>query len=224
MDRGAWWAMVHGVAKSPTWLNLKAGGVLVSKIKYSSQLHEYLNLDLDLHWSHSSCAWRPCPTLHLLVPASLYPRTMKTIMTIFSIVIESALGTFLLEERVLVAQWCVPSDLVLSMIWNHSYNMKAYLRLIQGTHTLHLLSSSVFIYLYFQWCSQSNHFFYVNPVFISLNLLQYYFCLTIFWLQGMWIPDPWPGIKPTAPALEGKVMTSGPPGKALQCHLDMAVH
>ena len=41
---------------------------------------------------------------------------MKTIMTIFSIVIESALGTFLLEERVLVAQWCVPSDLVLSMI------------------------------------------------------------------------------------------------------------
>ena len=54
--------------------------------------------------------------LHLLVPASFYPRTMKTIITIFSIVIESALGTFLLEERVLVTQWCVPSDLVLSMI------------------------------------------------------------------------------------------------------------
>ena len=81
---------------------------------------------------------------------------MKTIMTIFSIVFESALGTFSLEERVLVAQWCIPGDLALSMIWNHSYNMKAYLRLIQGTHTLHLLPSSVFIYLYFQWYLQSN--------------------------------------------------------------------
>ena len=59
----------------------------------------------------------PAPLhLHLLVPASFYPRTMKTIMTIFSTLIESALGTYLLEERVLVAQWCVSSDLALSMI------------------------------------------------------------------------------------------------------------
>lgn len=60
---------------------------------------------------------------------------------------ESALGPFLLEERVLLAQCCVPSGLVLSMIWNHSYNMKAYLGLIQGMGTLqHLLSSVSFRY------------------------------------------------------------------------------
>ena len=59
----------------------------------------------------------PAPLcLHLPVPASFHPRTMKTIMTIFSIVFESALGTFSLEERVLVAQWCIPGDLALSMI------------------------------------------------------------------------------------------------------------
>ena len=31
-------------------------------------------------------------------------------------------------------------------------------------------------------------------------------------IQGMWDP-PWPGIKQVSPALQGRVLTSGPPGK-----------
>ena len=50
----------------------------------------------------------------------------------------------------------------------------------------------------------------------SLNLLQYGFCF-IFWFfgrQACGILAPWPGIEPAPPALEGEVLTTGPPGKS----------
>ena len=50
-----------------------------------------------------------------------------------------------------------------------------------------------------------------------LNLLQYCFCY-MFWFFGRearGILAPWPGIKPAPPALEGKILTTGPPGKPL---------
>ena len=50
-----------------------------------------------------------------------------------------------------------------------------------------------------------------------LHLLQYCFCF-MFWFFGhkaCGILAPWPGIKPTPPALEGEVLTTGPPGKSL---------
>ena len=49
-----------------------------------------------------------------------------------------------------------------------------------------------------------------------LNLLQYCFCF-MFWLFGCkayGISAPWPGIEPIPPALEGEVLTAGPPGKS----------
>ena len=49
-----------------------------------------------------------------------------------------------------------------------------------------------------------------------LNLLQYCFCL-MFWFFGheaCGILAPWPGIEPTPPALEGEVLTTGPPGES----------
>ena len=49
-----------------------------------------------------------------------------------------------------------------------------------------------------------------------LNLLQYCFC-SIFWFFGpeaCGILAPHPGIKPAPPALEGKVLPTGPPGKS----------
>ena len=48
-----------------------------------------------------------------------------------------------------------------------------------------------------------------------LNLLQYCFCF-MFWLFGQkacGILGPQPEIKPAPPALEGEVLTTGPPGK-----------
>ena len=51
-----------------------------------------------------------------------------------------------------------------------------------------------------------------------LNLLHYCFCSMLFWFfvhEACGIPAPWPGIKPTTPALEGEVLTTGPPGKSL---------
>ena len=55
-----------------------------------------------------------------------------------------------------------------------------------------------------------------------LNLLQYCFCLLCFFgflatrpVGSCGILTSWPGIEPTPPALEGKVLTTGPPGKSL---------
>ena len=50
-----------------------------------------------------------------------------------------------------------------------------------------------------------------------LNLLQYCFC-SVFWFfshKACGILAPRPGIEPTPPALEGKVLINGPPGKSL---------
>ena len=61
-------------------------------------------------------------------------------------------------------------------------------------------------------------FFDVDHFFkSSLNLLQYFFCF-MFWFFGheaCGILAPEPGIEPAPPALEGKVPTTGPPGKSL---------
>ena len=59
-------------------------------------------------------------------------------------------------------------------------------------------------------------FFVCVPFFKSLlNLLQcwFWFFVLVFGPWGMW--DLWPGIEPTPPALEGKVLTPGPPRKSL---------
>ena len=59
-------------------------------------------------------------------------------------------------------------------------------------------------------------FFWCGPFSKSLlNLLQYCFCF-LFWIFGpeaCGIFAPWPGIEHAPPALEGKVLTTGPPGK-----------
>ena len=50
-----------------------------------------------------------------------------------------------------------------------------------------------------------------------LYLLQYCFCF-MFWFfdrEAYGILDPRPGIEPASPALEGEVLTPGPPGKSL---------
>ena len=52
-----------------------------------------------------------------------------------------------------------------------------------------------------------------------LNLLQYCFCclcsdFLVVWACGILVPQP--GIKPASPALEGKVLTTGPTGKSQQ--------
>ena len=42
------------------------------------------------------------------------------------------------------------------------------------------------------------------------------FHVLVFWLAGMWDLSPWPGTEPMAPAREGEVLSSGPPGKSFQ--------
>ena len=60
-------------------------------------------------------------------------------------------------------------------------------------------------------------FFKCGPLLKSLlNLLQYCFCF-MFWFFGCeacGILAPRPGIEPAPPALEGEVLTTGPPGKS----------
>ena len=59
------------------------------------------------------------------------------------------------------------------------------------------------------------HFFILSKHL--LDLLPYNFC-SMFWFfdcMACGIIAPQPGIEPSSPALEGKVLTTGPPGKSL---------
>ena len=62
---------------------------------------------------------------------------------------------------------------------------------------------------------------------LLLNLLQccfYILCFVFFFgLQACGISAPGPGIKPTCPALEGEVLTTGPPGESLDMKLFIVV-
>ena len=61
-------------------------------------------------------------------------------------------------------------------------------------------------------------FFQCGPFLKSLlNLLQYCFCFMIWFFghEACGILAPRPGIEPAPPALEGEVLTTGPPGKSL---------
>ena len=72
----------------------------------------------------------------------------------------------------------------------------------------HLFTTFSFLFLKIFWC---------GPFLKSLlNLLQYCSCF-MFWFFGpeaCGILAPRPEIEPTPPALEGKVLTTGPPGKS----------
>lgn len=73
-----------------------------------------------------------------------------------------------------------------------------------------LPTQRTFLFCIFCWKS-------VFDVDHFLNLLQSCFCFLVFfffWMQGMWDLSPRPGFEPPAPALEGKIVTTGPPGKS----------
>ena len=60
----------------------------------------------------------------------------------------------------------------------------------------------------------------IFKVFIATILLLFYgVFFGFFGRQACGILAPWPGIEPAPPALEGKVLTTGPPGKALHVSL-----
>ena len=75
-------------------------------------------------------------------------------------------------------------------------------------------------FLYKMWWELADSIIILFCIFFlqsSLNLLQYYFCL-MFWLVGhnpRGILVPQLGVEPELPALEGRVLTTGPPGKSL---------
>ena len=57
------------------------------------------------------------------------------------------------------------------------------------------------------------------PSFLSLFWIwiRYNIASILYWFSGheaYWILAPQPGIKPIPPVLEGKVLTTGPPGKS----------
>ena len=51
-----------------------------------------------------------------------------------------------------------------------------------------------------------------------LNRLQYCFCFMVWFFghEACGVLAPWLGIEPTSPALEGEILTTGPPGKSLK--------
>ena len=60
----------------------------------------------------------------------------------------------------------------------------------------------------------------IFKVFIEFVTILLLFYVLDFWPWGMWhvacgILAPTPGFEPAPPALEGEVLTTGPPGKSL---------
>ena len=51
-------------------------------------------------------------------------------------------------------------------------------------------------------------------VFIEFVTILFLFYVLAFWLWGMRISTPRPGVEPASPASEGKVLTTEPPGKS----------
>ena len=54
----------------------------------------------------------------------------------------------------------------------------------------------------------------ILKVFIEFVTMLLLFYVLVFWRQACGILAPQPGIKPAPPALEGEVLTTGPPGKS----------
>ena len=64
-------------------------------------------------------------------------------------------------------------------------------------------------FFFFYWCGQ---FLKSFPEFVPILLL---FKVSVFSLKVCGISALWPGIRPTAPALEGEVLTTASPGESL---------
>ena len=54
----------------------------------------------------------------------------------------------------------------------------------------------------------------IFKVFIEFVTILLLFYVLVFWPQGMWDLSSRPGIEPASPALEGEVLTTGPPGES----------
>ena len=57
-----------------------------------------------------------------------------------------------------------------------------------------------------------DHFF--KSLYWMCSNIASVLCFGFFGLGACGILPPWPGIEPAPPALEGKVLTTGPPGKS----------
>ena len=90
------------------------------------------------------------------------------------------------------------------LIWEG--RRQSLLTLAKSSPSLMTSSIYLFIYLLLLWIILSS----------LLTLLQYWFCF-MFWFFGhetCGISAPWPQMKPTPLALEGGILTTGPPGKS----------
>ena len=56
----------------------------------------------------------------------------------------------------------------------------------------------------------------IFKVFIEFVTILLLFYALVFWLKARGILAPQPGNQPAPPALEGKALTTGPPGKPLR--------
>lgn len=61
----------------------------------------------------------------------------------------------------------------------------------------------------------------IFQAFVEFATVSSLIYVLLFWLRGMWNPAPQPGIEPQLPALEGEVLPTGLPGKALNTDILM---
>ena len=55
---------------------------------------------------------------------------------------------------------------------------------------------------------------FLKKVFIEFVIILFLFYVLVFWLRGMWILATQLGIESAPLALEGELLTTGPPGKS----------
>ena len=127
-------------------------------------------------------------------------------------------GRISLDLWLIVRLWqCWGDSLWMKMIGTRKIQSYKHYGSLKMQLKCHALQSKV---LETPWFPNHKHevkksFFFIFKSL--LNLLQHCFCF-MFWFFGpeaCGILVPWPGIKHSLPALEGKVLTTGPPGKSL---------
>ena len=80
-------------------------------------------------------------------------------------------------------------------------------RVLDSEHNI-IISNVFSLKIFLMWT--------IFKVFIGFVTLYYFFLCFVFFFgkEACGILAPWPGIEPTLPALQGKVLTTGPPGKS----------